>query len=261
MGTSNLDRGAVGYLYVDPGTGEVSLGAISDLAIRVDGKQVDHIDVQSYPFGTDLSIWSLISLEIEFTWQEIADITLWAMVLHGASAIQTTTAGTASVANEVHVLSGELWSQFTYGDDIDEDGAITVCASLAGADPYTLTSDYFVDRRSGAVCRVDGGSIADGASVYVNYVKNTYVGKYFSPFVDSAPDQYAVRLVKQLLMPGGTAQNLRVRHTKAQFDSTAELPLAPGTEGEWVGVKSKIKFLKDVGGTYGTYGRWEIYTP
>lgn len=256
MGTENLDRSAVGHIYVNPGTGEVDLGAIKELTVRVDGKEIDHIDVSSYPFGSDMTVYGTASVEVEFVWEEVADIDLWAMVLHGTAGIATTTAGTSNVTDEVHTLSGEDWSMLTYGDDIDEDGAITVCAETGGASPYTLTTDYFVDRRGGAVVRVDGGNITDGAAVYVNYVKNTFVGKYFEILSDTVPDEYAIRILKPLL----NGDNLRIQHTKCTFNTSQEMGLSPGDEGEWAGVTSTIKFKKH-DSTYGNFGRWEIYTP
>jgi hypothetical protein len=54
---------------------------------------------------------------------------------------------------------------------------------------------------------------------------------------------------------------MRITHSKVNFSSAVELPLQPGEEGAWAGVTSKIKILKDNGGVYGNYGRWEIFTP
>lgn len=265
MGTTYLDRAAIGTISVNPGGGAVDLGKIREASLEIDGKRVDHIDVESYPFGVDLSIFTNVLIEIGFTWENIADINLWLMMLHGTVAgLTTTTAGTAAVTDEVVVMSGayngtpNVWHQLAYAADFEVDCAVTVCSAvLGGGTTYVENTSYKLDRKTGCIGRISGGAITDGQAVYVTYTKNTYAGKYFAPFSDTIPAQYTVILDKPLLY----GKHLRVTHDLVQFDSKFTMSLKPGDTGEWVGVPDKITFLKNSSGAYGTYGRWEIYMP
>jgi hypothetical protein len=255
MGTENLDRSAVGIIEVDPGTGWQALGIIREETVRVNGKEITHLDVSGYPFGVDKTVFGNIDVEIEFIWEEIADIDLWNVALHGGT-MTTTGAGTQAVTDEDTVMTGTSWIALAHAADFMFDCAVTV-TDESGSTTYTEGTDYYLDRKGGHVKRIAGGSIADGEFVHVDYTYNTYDGKHFAIFVDSAPTNYAMRLTKPLL----NGDNMRITHGKVNFSATSELPLKPGEEGAWAGVTSKIKLLKDSGGAYGEYGRWEIYTP
>jgi hypothetical protein len=258
MGTENLDRSAIGHIYVNPGTGEVDLGAIRELTVRVDGKTVDHIDVSAYPFGVDKKVYGTATVEVEFVWEEIANIALWAYCLHGTAGLAATNAGTTAVTDEAILLSGDedsTWHAVTYAADFDAGETVTVKDGPGGT-PHTENTDYYVNRQNGTIARVNGGGIADGEAVYVSYTYITYDGYTFEILSDTVPDEYAIRILKPLT----NVDNLRIRHTKCTFSTTQELSLTPGDEGEWVGVTSTITFLKH-DSTYGNYGTWEIYTP
>lgn len=261
MGTENLDRSAVGKIEVNPGGGWQDLGVIREETIRVNGEEVKHYDVSSYPFGTDMTIFGNLDIEIEFVWEEIANIDLWNVMLHGGS-VSTTNAGTQAVADEPVVMNGSYasgkWNALIFGADFDEDCSVTVSSeSGGGGTTYTEDTDYIIDRKGGHIGRVSAGSITDGQTVYVDYTYKTYDGKYFEMFEDVKPEDHVLRLTKPLL----NGDNMRITHGKVNLSSTMELPLNPGDEGAWAGVTSKIKFLKNPGGAYGAYGRWEIYTP
>lgn len=255
MGTENLDRSAVGAIEVDAGSGWQALGIIREETVRVDGKEVTHLDVSGYPFGVDRTVFGNVSIEIEFIWEEIADIDLWNLVLHGGN-ITTSTSGTQAATDEDVVLTGTNWIALVHAADFTFDGLVAV-TNEAGSVTYTEGTDYYLDRKGGHLKRIAGGSITDGQTVRVDYTYNTYDGKHFTIFTDSAPTDYTMRLTKPLL----NGDNMRITHGKVNFSSTAELPLKPGEEGAWAGVTSKIRLLKDSSGFYGAYGRWEIYTP
>jgi hypothetical protein len=254
MGTENLDRSAVGHLFVNDGTGEVDIGAIKDLSVKVNGKLVQHMDVSGYPFGVDYSAFGAKTVDIEFTWEEISDILTWNKVLHGGT-VSTTTAATVAVTDEHVTLAGTAKSKLLYGDLFDFD--CTVVVNEIGGDTtlFVEGTDYILDRSTGEIMRF-GAGIGDGDTVHVDYAYNTFVGKYFSILDASVPDEYAVRILKPLT----NGDNLRIQHTKAIFGAEQEFSLNPGEEGEWAGAKSKITFLKDAS-TYDYFGRWEIYTP
>ena len=261
MGTNNLDRSAVGVIEVNPGSGWQDLGIIREETVRVNGEEVKHFDVSSYPFGTDMTIFGNLDIEIEFVWEEIGNIDLWNVMLHGGT-VQTTSSGTQSVVDEALLINSDyasgVWNALAYAADFDEDCTVTVASeSGGGGTTYTEDTDYIIDRKSGHIGRVSGGSITDGQTVYVDYTYKTYAGKYFEMFVDTKPEDHVLRLTKPLL----NGDNMRITHGKVNLSSAMELPLNPGDEGAWAGVTSKIKFLKDAGGSYGSYGRWEIYTP
>ena len=257
MGTENLDQSAVGIIEVDSGSGWQNLGIIREETIRANGEEIKHFDVSSYPFGTDMTIFGNLDIEIEFIWEEIADIDLWNVILHGGS-ITSTNAGTQGVTDEEVILNGTNWTALSYAADFKVDCDVTVSSeSAGGGTDYTEGTDFFLDRKTGHIARISGGAISDGATVYVDYTYNTYDGKYFEIYKDNKPEDYALRLTKPLL----NGDNMRVTHSKVNFSTAVELPLLPGEEGAWAGVTSKIKFLKDSGGSYGVYGRWEVYTP
>jgi hypothetical protein len=258
MGTENLDRAAVGAVYVNPGSGEVSLGAIRELSIKVDGKDIPHYDVSGYPFGVDMHVFGTVDIQVEVVWEEIANIALWAYCLHGTAGLAATNAGTTAVTDEALILSGDedsAWHAVTYAHDFDAGETVTVKDGPGGT-PHTENTDYYVNRENGTIARVAGGGISDGEAVYVSYTYATYDGYTFEILSDTVPDEYAIRILKPLL----NGNNLRIRHTKVVFSTSQELSLSPGDEGEWVGATSTIKFLKH-DSTYGNYGTWEIYTP
>ncbi len=255
MGTENLDRSAVGSIEVNSGSGWRALGIIKEETVRVDGKEVTHLDVSGYPFGVDKAVFGNVIIEIEFIWEEIADIDLWSLILHGGNAT-TSAAGTQVVTGEEVVLKGTNWMALAHAADFTFDGLVTV-TNTAGSITYIDGTDYYLDRKGGHLKRIVAGSITDGQNVNVDYTYNTYTGKYFMIFSDPAPISYAIRLIKPLL----NGDNMRITHSRVNFSSAAELPLRPGEEGAWAGVTSKIKLLKDGDGIYGSYGRWEIYTP
>jgi hypothetical protein len=254
MGTENLDRSAVGILEVNSGSGWQPLGIIKEETVRVNGKEISHLDVSRYPFGVDTTVFGNVAIEIEFVWEEIADINLWCLVLHGGDII-TSMPGSQSVTDEAVVLIGLNWIALDHAADFTFDSAVTVTDD-AGGTTYTEGNDYYMDRKGGHLKRIEGGLITDGQTVYVSYTYNTYAGKYFTIFADSAPANYAMRLTKPLL----NGDTMRITHSRINFTSVSELPLKPGDEGAWAGVSSKIRLLKDGDGIYGTYGRWEVYT-
>jgi hypothetical protein len=255
MGTENLDRSAVGAIELDAGSGWRALGIITEETVRVNGKEVTHMDVSGYPFGADKTIFGSVNIEIEFVWEEIADIDLWNLALHGGN-MTTSVAGIQAVTSESIVLTGTNLMALSHAADFTFDCSVAI-DNEAGTITYTEGVDYYLDRKGGHVKRIAGGSITDGQTIHIDYTYNTHVGNYFTIFADSSPVDYAMRLTKPLL----NGNNMRITHSKANFSSTAELPLKPGEEGVWAGVTSKIKLMKDSGGVYGAYGRWEIYTP
>jgi hypothetical protein len=255
MGTGNLDRSAVGAIEVANGAGWQTLGIIREEIVRVNGKEITHFDTSGYPFGVDKRIFDNVEIEIEFIWEEIADIDLWNIVLHGGI-MTTSTAGTQTITNEETTMGGTEWIKLAYAVDFTFDSPVNITNEEGGV-TYIEGNDYYLDRKGGHLKRIAGGSIEEGQTVHVDYTYNTYTGKYFGIFNDSAPTDYSMRLTKPML----NGDNLRITHSKVNFSSTAELPLRPGEGGAWAGVTSIIRFLKDSGGAYGIYGRWEIYTP
>ena len=260
--TTHLDRSAVGTIEIDDGAGFDTLGLIREATVRINGEEVKHFDVSTYPIGPDLVMFGSLDVEIEFVWEEIADYDLWNRVIHGGT-VTTTTAGTTAVTDESITLDGDYtageWNSLAFSADFDQDCTVSVGSAVSGGGTtYTEAIDYIIDRKGGHLGRVPGGNISDGDTVYIDYVYNTWAGKYFAIMADTTTIQeYAIRMVKPLL----NGDNIRIQHTKAQLATTIEFPLTPGDTGEWAGVTTKLTFLKDSGGTYGTYGRWEIYTP
>jgi hypothetical protein len=57
-----------------------------------------------------------------------------------------------------------------------------------------------------------------------------------------------------------SAKRLRFRHTKCALERKTQLNMAPGDTGGWTGMTLRINILKDSGGTYGDYGKWDKYT-
>ena len=57
-----------------------------------------------------------------------------------------------------------------------------------------------------------------------------------------------------------SAKRLRFRHTKCALERKTQLNMAPGDAGGWTGMTLRINILKDSGGTYGDYGKWDKYT-
>jgi hypothetical protein len=255
MGTDNLDRSAVGTIEINGGSGWQVLGIIREEIVRVNGEEINHFDVSEHPHGVDKTVFGNVDVEIEFTWEEIADIGLWIIVLHGGS-ITTTTAGVQTAGNENVIMTGIDWIALTHATDFAFDSPVDV-TDREGSVTYIESTDYYLDRKGGHLKRIAGGSIGEGQTVCVDYSYNTYAGKCFSIFENPTPSVFTVRLIKPLL----NGDNLRITHSKVSFSSSTELPLKPGDGGSWAGVTSRIRFLKDIGGVYGAYGRWEIYTP
>jgi hypothetical protein len=255
MGTEYLDRSAVGTIEINGGSGWQVLGIIREEIVRVNGEEITHFDSSEHPRGVDKTVFGNVDVEIEFTWEEIADIGLWIIVLHGGS-ITATTAGIQTVVNEDVLMMGMDWIALSHAADFAFDSSVNV-SDREGSVTYIEGEDYYLDRKGGHLKRIASGSIGEGQTVCVDYAYNTYAGKCFNIFENPTPSVFTVRLNKPLL----NGDNLRITHGRVNFSSTTELPLKPGDGGLWVGVTSRIRFLKDIGGVYGAYGRWEIYTP
>ena len=255
MGTGNLDRSAVGSIEVNSGSGWQTLGIIGEEVVRVNGEEITHFDTSGHPPGIDKTVFGSLNVEIEFKWREIADIDLWHIVLHGGG-VTTTMAGIQTVTAENMTMGDVDWIALAHAADFTFDGPVGV-TSQDGEISYVEGSDYYIDRKGGHFKRIEGGAIAEGQTVHVDYTYNTYVGKYFKIFENREPIDYTVRLTKPLL----NGDNLRITHSRVNFSSTTELPLRPEGGGTWASVTGKIRFLKDDEGIYGAYGRWEIYTP
>lgn len=255
MGRGNLDRSEVGAIEVDGGSGWQILGIIREEIVRINGKEITHLDASEYPFGVDKTVFGSIDIEIDYVWEEIADIDLWNIVLHGGS-MTVSMVGIQTVLNEELTMKGIDWIAFSHAASFTFDGAVNV-TNREGSVTYSESIDYYLDRKGGHLKRIAGGSIEAGQTVHVDYTYNTHTGKSFKIFDNSAPADYTMRLTKPML----NGDNLRITHSRVNFSSAVELPLKPGEGGVWAGVTCRIRFLRDNGGVYGTYGRWEIYSP
>lgn len=262
---SNLDIGLPGTIEVDDGTGffHMGNGTFKEATFRMDDGQILHVDSSALPMAYNGAVRGLVDIEIEVTWEETADILKWAKVIHGGT-ITTTTAGTTAVTDEELVMDGSYadgeWNALAYAADFDADCSVVVgSAVLGGGTTYVENTHYKLNRETGTIGRIAGAGITDGQTVYVDYVYDTYAGKYFQPSAEGATiTQYAVRMIK----PFGNGDNLRIQHTAVIFTGAMELPLQPGEKGNIVGVKSTIKFMgAATTATYGRLGRFEIYTP
>jgi hypothetical protein len=255
MGVENLDRSVVGVIEINGGSGWQALGLIREEIIRVNGKEITHLDTSTFPFGINETILESVDIEIEFIWEEIADINLWSIVLYGGP-ITVSTAGTQAVTNEEVTMRDTNWIALIRAADFTFDCFVDV-TNEEGNITYTEGTDYYLDRKGGHLRRITSGLIGDGQMVHVGYTYNTYDGKSFRIFDNPTPNDYTIRLTKPML----NGDKMRITHSRTNFSSITELPLKPGGGGVWAGVTSKIKFLKDIGGIYGAYGCWEIYTP
>jgi hypothetical protein len=258
MGTGNLDTNAVGTVEVYTGGSWVDLGYISDVTWRINGNEIPHINVQSYPIGRDIMMKGRVDIEAEVTWEEVTNYLTWQKVLHGGTAT-TTTAGTQAVTDEEAVLTGVYWVALKYWFDFQQTCTVTVSSAAAGGGvDYTEGTDYYLDRRNGHIKRISGGSISDGQTVYVDYTYVTYAGHYFLIFADTKPESYGIRITKPLLE--GTS--FRTTHDTATFSCEGEWTIDPGDTGELNNQVTTIKWLKDTSEspTYGVMGRWEVVT-
>ena len=256
MGNDKLDRSAVGVIEVVTDQGWESLGIIHEEVIRINGVEIPHIDTNDRPFGVDRMLLKEVSVDIDFIWAEVGDIALWRLVT-GGGAMTVTESGTEDVVDEEAILSGEAWTPLFHAADFVTDGVVTVHDTAGGGGGYVQDVDYHLDRRGGHLRRIPGGGISDGQTIFVDYQRRCLSGRYFHSWEGEEANSTPVRLIKPLT--GGDV--FRITHSRAVFSSTHELPLAPGREGNWAGVKSGIRFLKDSEGPYGPFGRWEIYSP
>jgi len=256
MGSDKLDRSAVGVIEVETDGGWVDLGIITEEIIRINGVEMPHLDTTERPFGIDRMLLKEVSVEIDFVWAEVGDISLWRLVTGGGDMTETTP-GTETVTDEEATLSQDAWMPLAFGVDIVADNAVTVHGAAGGGTEYTENVDYYLDRRGGHLRRISGGAISEGQAVFVDYQRLCYSGRFFSPWEGNEAEAASLRLTKPLT--GGDI--FRITHSRVVFHCSHELPLAPGGDGAWAGVKSGVRFLKDTDGAYGPFGRWEIYTP
>ncbi|MBN1882798.1 MAG: hypothetical protein JW885_11535 [Deltaproteobacteria bacterium] len=256
MGSDKLDRSAVGVIEVFTDEGWVDLGIIHEEVIRVNGVEMPHIDTTDRPFGIDRILVKDVSVDIDFIWAEVGDIALWRLVM-GGGAVTVTESGTEDVADEEVTLSGTAWTPIFHAADFMTDCTVSVHDTAGGGVAYAQDVDYYLDRRGGHLVRIPGGAITDGQTVFVDYRRRCLSGRCFHPWEGGEAYTTSLRLTKPLT--GGDV--FRVTHSRVVFSCSVELPLAPGSEGKWAGVKSGVRFLKDIEGIYGPFGRWEIYTP
>ena len=256
MGNDKLDRSAVGVVEVVTDEGWESLGIIHEEIIRINGVEIPHIDTNNRPFGIDRMVLKDVSVDIDFIWAEVGDIDLWRLVMGGGT-MTVTESGTGDVSDEEVTLSGNAWTPLFYAADFAVDCSVTVHDTAGGGVEYEQDIDYYLDRRGGHLGHVSGGAVADGQTVFVDYQRRCFSGRYFHPWEGEEVHATPFRLTKPLT--GGNI--FRITHSRAVFNGSITFPLAPGREGCWAGVKSGIRFLKDAEGPYGPFGRWEIYTP
>ena len=217
--------------------------------------EIPHIDTTDRPFGVDRMLTKEVSVEIDFVWAEVGDLALWHLVMGGGE-MTITESGTEDVTDEEAALSGADWAPLFHAADFAVDCGVTVHAAAGGGAVYEQDVDYYLDRRGGHLARIPGGAIADRQTVFVDYGRRCLSGRYFHPWEGEEAAETPLRLTKPLT--GGDV--FRITHSRVVFSCSVELPLAPGVDGRWAGVKSGVRFLKDTGGTYGPFGRWEIYT-
>ena len=256
MGSDKLDRSAVGVIEVITDEGWVDLGIIHEEVIRINGVEMPHIDTTNRPFGVDRLMLKEVSVDIDFVWAEVGDIALWRLVT-GAGTMTVTEIGTESVTDEEISLSDDAWTPLHYGADFMIDCSVTVHDVVGGGTEYEEGVDYYLDRRGGHLRRIPGGAIADGQGIFVDYRRRCLSGRYFHPWEGNEAEATPLRLTKPL--SGGDI--FRITHSRVVFSGSVELSLKPGSVGSWAGVKSGIRFLKDAGGEYGPFGRWEVFTP
>lgn len=256
MGTDKLDRSAVGVVEVVTDGGWESLGIIHEEVIRINGVEIPHIDTTDRPFGIDRMMVTEVSVDIDFVWAEVGDIALWRLVMGGGT-MTVTASGTETVSDEEVTLTATAWIPLLYSAEFITDGIVTVRDAAGSGAAYEQDVDYYLDRRKGHLRRIPGGGISDGRTVFVDYERRSFSGRYFHPWEGEEAQPASLRLTKPLT--GGDV--FRITHSRAVFNSSLELPLAPGSSGSWAGVRSGVRFLKDGEGPYGPFGRWEIYTP
>jgi hypothetical protein len=208
------------------------------------------------PFGIDRMVLKEASVEIDFTWAEVGDIAPWHLVMGGGD-LTVTTSGTENITDEQVSLSAAAWAPLLHSVDFVTDSTVTVHDAAGGGAEFIQDADYYLDRRGGHVRRMPGSAITEGQTVFVDYQRQRYSGRSFHPWEGDEAEAVSFRLTKPLT--GGDV--LRITHSRAVFSGFLELPLASGRQEGWAGVKSGVRFLKDTGGAYGPFGRWEIYTP
>lgn len=169
--TENYTLGK-GVLYVDlldgdgGRTGEIDVGNVTNFAITPTVESLDHFTSRSGIREKDLTVDTSLAFMAKWTTDEYA---LWNLML----AVLTTTTetfaqGTGHQINEPVTMRTDKWMKLG-GEDGGRNIHDIVVTNTAHTVTYVEGTDYNVDRAVGRLFGVDGGNIANGQEVHVDY--------------------------------------------------------------------------------------------
>lgn len=143
----------------EPNSGFRPVGNVSALSIGNETTEFEHKESQSGIRAVDLTLTTEINVNVNFTMESLISENL-ALALKGAAA----NVAMGSVTDEAITAYHDLWSPTDFIDI-----SSVVLTDSGGITTYTVDTDYEVDPAAGAIRVLSTGTIADLASLLVDY--------------------------------------------------------------------------------------------
>jgi hypothetical protein len=147
------------------------------------------ITVKKHLFDLDKLIVDYFDVKIKFGATGIADLPHKGLV---SSSEKVKTLASFEPALDTGItLNGEIWSSLTYDNLQPDEIVLAVDDGLNTV--YQLEKDYAVDFENGEVRRINGGSIGDGSTVNVYYMRYSVKVKGTDYIIDYDTGQVSVK--------------------------------------------------------------------
>jgi len=168
VGNYLLGRGSVFFDRYDADgnpSGELHLGNCPDFTINVSSDSLEHKNYQSGAAETDIEVVREVKVELSFTLEEYAqDILLLALLGEAGTVSQAS----GTVTDESITAKLNRWIKLA-----NRNVSSVVVTSSDGLTTYVEGTDYQVDGPTGRIYIDPAGSIADGATLLVDYSYDT----------------------------------------------------------------------------------------
>jgi hypothetical protein len=169
-----LGRGRVYFDQYASGTfnttGERYIGNTPEFALSVESEDLTHYSADEGLRVKDDSVVLEVNYAGTFITDEISSENLAFFFLGSAAAVTVT--GGAADEETMDVQKGlyyQLGVSDTSPSGVRKISDVVVSAATGGATPYTVDEDYTVDLDLGRIYIVPGGTIANDATIFVNY--------------------------------------------------------------------------------------------
>lgn len=182
IGNQSLGRGKVYVSTFLPGThtpaGFRFVGNCPSFGISVNQEKLDHFDSTSGVRVKDKSIVLQVDITGTATLDDINNENL-SLFFFGSQSVLAQTSATAQTESFTGVIQGFLYKLGMTSGNLTGVRSVSNVAVTVGGSAKTLGTDYTVDAERGYIKIVEGGTIADNATISVTYDRAARSRKQF----------------------------------------------------------------------------------